>query len=122
MSDEAKCGDRIHIEGLEILGRIGVSDSERAAPQRLIFNITYWSTQPTATFQDEIGRAVDYATVCASTRQFVQPQSYRLIETMANALATHLLETFPIQRITIELRKFILPDVKFVSVTVTRPL
>jgi hypothetical protein len=35
-------------------------------------------------------------------------------------LAFHLLEVFEIRRITIELRKYILPDVEFVSVTVTR--
>jgi dihydroneopterin aldolase len=44
----------------------------------------------------------------------------KLIETLADALALHLLETFEIRRITIELRKYILPDVEFVSVTVTR--
>jgi len=31
-----------------------------------------------------------------------------------------LLQIFGIRRITIELRKYILPDVEFVSVTVTR--
>jgi len=50
----------------------------------------------------------------------VQSRSDRLIETLADAVANHLLEVFEIQRITVELRKFILPDVEFVSVTVTR--
>ncbi len=120
MSGQANPGDRIHVEGLEILGRVGVSDSERSAAQRLIFNITLWPSQSMATLNDDIGRAVDYAVVCVATKQFVQSRSDRLIETLANALATHLLETFPIDRVTIELRKFILPDVKFVSVAVTR--
>jgi dihydroneopterin aldolase len=43
-----------------------------------------------------------------------------LIETLADAVANHLLRVFPIQRVTVELRKFILPEVEFVSVTVTR--
>src|SRR6476646_6315608 len=34
--------DRIHIEQLEIHGRVGVLDSERAGQQRLIFNVTLW--------------------------------------------------------------------------------
>jgi hypothetical protein len=32
----------------------------------------------------------------------------------------HLLGKFAIQKITVELRKFVLPDAKYVSVTVTR--
>jgi dihydroneopterin aldolase len=63
---------------------------------------------------------VDYAAVCAETKKFVDTRSDRLIETLADVLANHLLGAFDIRRITLELRKFILPDVEFVSVTVTR--
>jgi hypothetical protein len=41
-------------------------------------------------------------------------------ETLAERLASHLLKSFPIQKVTIELRKFALQDAKYVSVTVTR--
>jgi sigma-54-like protein len=34
--------NRIHIEQLEIHVRVGVADSERAQPQRLILNATFW--------------------------------------------------------------------------------
>ena len=53
-------------------------------------------------------------------KKFVGQRRDRLIETLADALAAHLLEAFEIRRITIELRKYILPEVEFVSVTVTR--
>jgi dihydroneopterin aldolase len=43
-----------------------------------------------------------------------------LIETLADRLAAHLLKTFPIQRVKIEVRKFALQDAKYVSATVTR--
>jgi dihydroneopterin aldolase len=43
-----------------------------------------------------------------------------LIETLGDRLATHLLKTFRIQKIIVELRKFPLEDAKHVSVTVTR--
>jgi dihydroneopterin aldolase len=39
---------------------------------------------------------------------------------LAEQLASHLLKRFPIQKVTIELRKFALQDAKYVSVTVTR--
>lgn len=112
--------DQVRIEQLEIFAHIGVPDEERAAAQRLTFNIAFWPIRQAGEIEDEISRAVNYASVCAATRKFVTASRNKLIETLANALALHLLETFEIRRITIELRKYILPDVEFVSVTVTR--
>ena len=113
-------GDYIHIEQLEIFAQIGVPDEERASAQRLTFNITFWPTHYASELEDDLARTVNYAAVCTETKKFVQNRSDRLIETLADALASHLLEVFEIRKIMIELRKFILPDVDFVSVTVTR--
>ena len=54
------------------------------------------------------------------SRSFVGDQSTSLIETLAHRLATHLLKSFPIQKVTVELKKFPLEDAKHVSVIVTR--
>jgi dihydroneopterin aldolase len=120
MIHDDRQSDRIHIEELEVFARVGVPDEERASAQRLSFNITFWPTRHKPELEDELARTVDYSAVCAAMRQFVQTRSDRLIETLADALAIHLLELFAMQRVTIELRKFVLPEVKFVSVTVTR--
>ena len=111
---------QIHIEQLEVFAHIGVPEEERSAPQRLTFSITLWPIRDASQLDDQIAKAVNYAAVCAQTKKFVRGRRDRLIETLADALARHLLEVFEIRRITIELRKFILPDVEFVSVTVTR--
>ncbi|HEY2614433.1 MAG TPA: dihydroneopterin aldolase [Chthoniobacterales bacterium] len=120
MSQDNKQGDCIHIEQLEVFAHIGVPDEERSTAQRLTFNITVWPARDFAELHDEIARTVNYAAVCTEAKKFVQARSDRLIETCANALALHLLEVFEIQKIAIELRKFILRDVEFVSVTVGR--
>ena len=112
-------GLRIHISQLELMAHIGVPDQERANPQRLTVSLTLWPAHG-AEFNDEINRTVNYVAVCAETKKFVAERRDKLIETLVDALAAHLLEIFEIRRITIELRKFILPDVEFVSVTVTR--
>lgn len=112
--------DQIHIEQLEVFAHIGVPDDERASAQRLTLNMTLWPTGGVGNLDDQIARAVDYAVVCEETKSFVKNRSDRLIETLADALASHLLENFQLERITIELRKFILPEVEFVSVVVTR--
>jgi dihydroneopterin aldolase len=112
--------DHIHIDQLEVFARIGVPEEERSSPQRLVFNITFWPAHNAPELDDEIARAVDYAAVCAETEKFVTARADRLIETLADALARHLLAVFELRSVTIELRKFILPEIGFVSVTVTR--
>jgi dihydroneopterin aldolase len=102
------------------MAHIGVPEGERVAAQRLSFNLTLWPIRQMAEVNDEIGRAVNYANICEEVKNFVEQRRDRLIETLADALATHLLKAFEIRRVMIELRKYILPEVEFVSVTVTR--
>ena len=116
----AEADSRIHIRQLELMAHIGVPDEERASPQRVAFNLTFWPTRGIRELGDDLTRAVNYASVCIEVEKFVGQRRDRLIETLADALAVHLLETFAIRRISIELRKYILPQVEFVSVTVTR--
>ena len=98
--------DHIQIEQLEVFAGIGVPEDERASAQRLTFNLTLWPVRPMNDLNDEIGRAVNYADVCAEVRAFVGRRNDKLIETLADALAFHLLERFEIRRVRIELRKY----------------
>lgn len=113
-------GDVVRIEQLTVLAHIGVPDEERALAQKLTFNLALFPVRPLDDLNDEIGRAVNYAAVCDEVNKLVGQRRDKLIETLADALASHLLETFEIRRITVELRKYIVPEVEFVSVTVTR--
>ena len=112
--------DEIHIEQLDVFTRVGVPEEERANPQRLTVNISFWPYQQTSDLADHIERTVNYSTVAEQTKNFLRDQSVKLIETLADRLASHLLKRFPIQKVTIELRKFALQDAKYVSVTTTR--
>ena len=112
--------DEIHIEQLDVFTCVGVPEEERANPQRLTVSISFWPSQQTNDLADHIERTVNYSTVAEETKNFVRDQSVSLIETLADRLASHLLESFPIQKVTIELRKFALQDARYVSVTVTR--
>jgi FolB domain-containing protein len=112
--------DRIHIEQLEISARVGVPEKERAAPQRLTATITLWPQRQAEELHDHIAKTVNYSEICDETKKFVADRSDKLIETLAGHLAAHLLQMFPIQKIEIELRKFVVPDAQYVSVTVTR--
>ena len=112
--------DEIHIEQLDVFTRVGVPEEERAKPQRLTVSISLWPYQQSSDLADHIERTVDYSAVAEATKNFVRDQSVSLIETLAERLASHLLKSFPIRKVTIELRKFALQDAKYVSVTITR--
>ena len=113
-------GDVVRLEQIELSAHIGVPDDERSQAQRLTLTVTFWPMKQASELNDDIHQAVNYAEVCAELRRFVQSRRDRLIETLADALAQHLLGMFAIGRIEIELRKYILPEVEFVSVRVTR--
>ncbi len=111
---------QIHIHGLELRARVGVTDAERATDQRLVLNITVWLKHEIGALEDDITRAADYATMAAQVRSIAEARADKLIETLADAIARHLLESFPIMRTAVEVRKFVLPQTDFVSVTVVR--
>ena len=112
--------DRIHIEQLEISTHVGVSEEERAAPQRLTVSISLWPSNEARDLADKIENTANYSAVADETKQFVRSQSFNLIETLADRLAMHLLKIFPTQKVTVEVRKFPLKDAKYVSAVVTR--
>ena len=112
--------DRIHIEQLEISTHVGVSEEERAAPQRLTVSISLWPSNEARDLADKIENTANYSAVADETKQFVRSQSFNLIETLADRLAMHLLKIFPTQKVTVEVRKFPLKDAKYVSAIVTR--
>jgi len=121
MSSESQLvSDEIHIEQLEVSSVIGVSEHERKTPQRLTINISFWPRQQTRDMEDRIGETINYAVVAEQTQKFVHDEAVNLIETLADRLAAHLLKKFPIQKITLEIRKFPLEHAKYVSAKVTR--
>jgi 7,8-dihydroneopterin aldolase/epimerase/oxygenase len=110
--------DRIHIEQLEVHGRVGVPDSERVEPQRLSLNVTLWPK--IAELYDDIENTVNYSAVAECAKEFVNQHDYKLIETLAEEMAAHLLAQFNLRKVAVEVRKFVLPDANYVSVTAVR--
>ena len=120
MSTPAGYSDTIQIEELELSARVGVPDEERAQAQRLTLSLTLWPETDFDLLDDQLARAVDYAAVCRDVKDLVAGRADKLIETLAAAIAAHLLAVHRIVRVRVELRKFILPEVKYVAVIMTR--
>ena len=112
--------DRILIESLELSAFIGVPDEERAAAQRLTVSLVLEPLRDFRALEDRIENAVDYFTVCEFVKTLSLAHPRRLIETLAEDIATELLARFPLRALEVELRKFILPDTQFVAVRIRR--
>lgn len=121
MAGREQGADAIRIDELELWTRIGVPDEERAQPQRLAVSLTLWPSVGFQALQDQILNTIDYAAVAHETQTLVAGRTDKLMETLAEAIASHVLATFPIASVRVELRKFILPEVKHVAVIITRP-
>jgi dihydroneopterin aldolase len=112
--------DRILIHSLELSSRIGVPDEERATAQRLTVNLVLEPVRDFTTLGDALENTVDYFRVCEEVKALVLTRPRRLIETLAEDIATLLLTRFAIRAVEIELRKYILPDTAFVAVALRR--
>ena len=112
-------GDCIRINGLEVPVRIGVGDEERAKAQKLVFDVLLETD-----FRgvgDDIAGTTDYAAVAQWLIGECSRREVRLLETLSGDLADGLLEEFPrVKAVTLEIRKFILPETESVSVRVRR--
>ena len=86
-------GDVIQIQELELSARIGVPDEERTRPQRLTVSLTLWPLVGFHEMKDQLEKTVDYAGVCGEVKAFVSKRRDKLIETLGEALASHLLRT-----------------------------
>src|SRR2546426_12356568 len=93
---------QIHVEQLKVFARVGVAQVERAKRQRLVLNITLWPARDLRDLQDTIKHTVDYSALCQGTKTFLSRQSPKLLETLANDLAAHLLRKFRVRKISIE--------------------
>ena len=113
--------DSIHISNLVLYVRIGVTDEERALPQRLTVSLTLYPARPFSELHDRIEETINYASVCTLVRQLAAGSPRRLIETLAEDIAAGVLAEFDAcSALDVELHKFILPDTDYVVVRLTR--
>ena len=97
----------VELEGLELYGRHGVLDEERATGQRFLFDVRLEVSDEPAR-SDRLADTVDYREVVVVVRELCEGRRYDLLEALAFAVATELRERFPVVRVRVRVRK---PDV-----------
>ena len=116
--------EAIIIEGIRFQARCGVTPDERQCPQPLLADLELTCSVEDAIHSDNLTKTVDYAQVVQRVIDIGTAHENALVERLTDQIAQTLLLEFPIQRLTIWLRKAAppLPDVSgSVGVRLTYP-
>ncbi len=120
MSDAVTDSDTITVADLEVYYRVGVPDAERSRPQRLLVTVCMRHDMTAAAADDDLERTIDYAAVSRRLRTLGEGREWRLIETLAVEIAGMMCREFGARRAGVEVKKFILPEARYVSVRAER--
>jgi dihydroneopterin aldolase len=110
----------IKIKDLEVFLRVGVPDAERAAPQRLLVTVVLTLNHERAAQTDDLGDTVDYSQVAQYVLGLGTERSWRLIEKLAGDIADELINREPVEAVAVKIKKFIISEARWVSVTLER--
>ena len=108
------------IADLRVPTRIGVPQAERANAQPIAFTVRFQILRSFPELHDDVGHTVDYGAVAEEIRVTAQENRAQLIETLVSEVADRLIARFPLARVEVELKKFILADAEYVSVRTAR--
>jgi dihydroneopterin aldolase len=111
---------KITISELEVYYCVGVSDEERAKPQRLLITIDMSVDFSSASITDRIERTINYQTIADRLLAFGEKRAWRLLERLVANIADMIMNDFKPQAVMVEAKKFSIPKAKHVAVSLTR--
>jgi dihydroneopterin aldolase len=111
---------KINIVDLEVFYRVGVTDQERAEPQRLLITISMDLDFASASLSDRIEKTINYSTVAQHVLKYGEGRSWKLLERLVANLADMIMSEFKPQGVLVEVKKFTIPQARHVSVSLVR--
>ena len=86
---------KITIVDLEVYYCVGVTDEERAKPQRLLLTVDMSLDFSSASVSDRIERTINYQRLADELLKFGEGRSWKLLEKLVAKIATLLRENYP---------------------------
>jgi dihydroneopterin aldolase len=112
--------DRITVRDLEVFYRVGVPVEERARPQRLLISIEMLKDFTAAAAKDDLLLTINYSALSRRLLRFGDDRSWKLIESLAADIAELIVAEFKPESVSVEIKKFVIPQARYVSVKTTR--
>jgi len=83
--------DRIELRGLRVRGNHGVFDFEKRDGQDFVIDVTLHTSVVAAAASDDIAETIHYGELAEDVAHIVEDNTFDLIETLAETIATHCL-------------------------------
>ena len=107
---------RILIVDLEVFYCVGVTDVERAVPQRLLLTVDMTFDFTMAAMSDRLNKTIDYFAVSQELLGYGNGRSWKLIEKLAVNLTDMVMSEYHPENVAVEIKKFVIPQAAYVSV------
>ncbi len=97
--------DVIVLDGIEVPAALGVTRAERRLRRPVRIDLEVEFDLRRCGESDRIGHTIDYGAIYDAACRVAQEQEHRLVEALAERIATALLAGFPIAACTVSVRK-----------------
>lgn len=112
--------DRIDLTGIEVEARHGVFESEQANNQLFKVDVRAYLDLKPAAQSDDLPDTLDYGALAGDVHGIVADESHQLIETVADRVASRVLDDDRVTKVVVTIHKPEAPiDVPFSDVAVT---
>jgi len=111
---------RITIVDLEVHYCVGVTDEERSAPQRLLVSVDLSHDFSAAAVSDRLEKTIDYNEIAQRLLKYGEGRNWKLIEKLATNIADMILAEYRPQAVAVEIKKFVIPQARYVAVSLTK--
>ena len=100
----------VRLHGIVLFAHLGVTEAEREAGQKIQIDVEMGADLSMAGRHDHLAETIDYQKAYRLIEETVAASRCRLLEALAVTLIDHLMEGFPVHRVTIRIKK---PNVPF---------
>lgn len=97
--------DKIILRGAQFHGKHGVSPEERIVGGRIIVDVEIEYNLSRAESSDDIADTISYSSVFKVIRALVEETESQLLERLAGKIVSALFEKFPVDAVTVNVRK-----------------
>ena len=112
--------DRLILHHIKTQCRLGVSEWEQENPQTVWIDLELDIDAKAAAATDAIEKSVDYAQVVLMINEITGAKPYKLIETLAEVIASSILERFSTKTVKARVQKRALPGLDHAAVEIIR--
>lgn len=97
--------DRIHLKGMVFYGHHGLTPEEQSIGQRIEVDLEVEADLEAPALTDDPDEAIDYADLYRITRDVVEGDSVRLLETVAHRVASRIHDEYEVGAVWVKVMK-----------------